>query len=48
MKPEDSKPNMILRDPLFPEPVHVLLATPMDSAVKLIDKPQSLVGGVLA
>lgn len=36
MKSEDLKPNKILRGPLFPEPVQVLIATPMGSAVKLI------------
>ena len=38
MKSEDLKPNKILRGPLFPEPVQVLVATPMGSAVKLIGK----------
>ena len=36
MKSEDLKPNKILRGPLFPEPVQVLIATPMGAAVKLI------------
>ena len=39
MKSEDLKPNKILRGPLFPEPVQVLIATPMGTAVKLIGKP---------
>ena len=38
MKSEDLKPNKILRGPLFPEPVQVLIATPMGTAVKLIGK----------
>ena len=38
MKSEDLKPNKILRGPLFPEPVQVLIATPMGSAIKLIGK----------
>ena len=38
MKSEDLKPNKILRGPLFPEPVQVLVATPMGPAVKLIGK----------
>jgi superfamily II DNA or RNA helicase len=35
---EELKPNKILRGPLFPEPVQVLVATPMGAAVKLIGK----------
>jgi hypothetical protein len=38
VKSEDIKPNRILRGPLFPEPVQVLVATPMGPAVKLIGK----------
>jgi hypothetical protein len=38
VKSEDLKPNKILRGPLFPEPVQVLIATPMGTAVKLIGK----------
>src|ERR1035438_1348967 len=38
VKSEDLKPNKILRGPLFPEPVQVLIATPMGPAVKLIGK----------
>jgi hypothetical protein len=33
VKSEDLKPNKILRGPLFPEPVQVLIATPMGPAV---------------
>ena len=40
MKSEDLKPNKILRGPLFPEPVQVLIASPMGTAVKLIGKPK--------
>ena len=38
MKSEDLKPNKILRGPSFPEPVQVLITTPMGTAVKLIGK----------
>jgi superfamily II DNA or RNA helicase len=38
VKSEDLKPNKILWGPLFPEPVQVLVATPMGPAVKLIGK----------
>ena len=38
MKPEESKPNDVLRGPLFPEPVQVLITTPMGSAAKMLGK----------
>lgn len=38
MKSEDLKPNKILRGPIFPEPVQVIMATPMANAVKLFAK----------
>ncbi len=41
MKSEDLKPNKILRGPLFPEPVQVLIAIPVSSAVTLIGKLRS-------
>lgn len=34
----DIKPNMILRGPLFPEPVQIITAIPMDGAIRLIGK----------
>src|ERR1051325_4396826 len=36
MKPEDLKPGKILRGPIFPEPVQVLVAVPIGDAGKLI------------
>jgi len=38
MKAEDLKPNKILRGPIFPEPVQVIICIPMGEAVKLIAK----------
>ena len=38
MNIEDLKPNIIIRGPLFPEPVQVIVATPMGESVKLIGK----------
>ncbi|HYG35695.1 MAG TPA: helicase, partial [Clostridia bacterium] len=38
MKLEELKPDKILRGPLFPEPVQVILATPMGAGVKLVSK----------
>ena len=38
MKSEDRRPNKILRGPLFPELLQVLIAIPMGPAVKLIGK----------
>src|SRR6516164_6988718 len=35
MQREQLKPNVVLRGPLFPEPVQVILAQPMGQAVKL-------------
>ncbi len=32
------KPNTIIRGPMFPEPVQVLVVVPMGTAVKLIGK----------
>lgn len=32
------KPNRVLRGPLFPEPVQVVVTTPMATAVKLIGR----------
>jgi len=34
----DIKPNMILRGPIFPEPVQVITSIPMGEAIKLIGK----------
>jgi hypothetical protein len=34
----DLKPNMILRGPIFSEPVQVIVAIPMGDSVKLIGK----------
>jgi SNF2 family DNA or RNA helicase len=34
----DIKPNMILRGPIFPEPVQVIILIPMGGAIKLIGK----------
>lgn len=41
MKAEDLKPNNILRGPLFPEPVQVIVIVPMGSSIKLIGKGQN-------
>lgn len=41
MKAEDLKPNKILRGPLFPEPVQVIVIVPMGSSIKLIGKGQN-------
>jgi hypothetical protein len=34
----DIKPNMILRGPIFPEPIQVIIVTPMGDAIRLIGK----------
>jgi hypothetical protein len=36
MKAEALKPNKILRGPIFPEPVQIIVCVPMGDAVKLI------------
>jgi len=38
MNYSDIKPNVILRGPLFPEPVQVITVIPMGEAIKLIGK----------
>lgn len=38
MKAEDLKPNKIVRGPIFPEPVQLIVCIPMGDAVKLIGK----------
>jgi superfamily II DNA or RNA helicase len=38
MKREDIKPNIIVRGPIFPEPVEVITVVPMGDAIKLIGK----------
>ncbi len=38
MNYSDIKPNVILRGPLFPEPVQVIIVTPMGDALKIIGK----------
>ncbi len=38
MRQEQLKPNTIIRGPLFPEPVQVIMAVPMGQAVKLYAK----------
>ena len=38
MKLEDIKPNIIVRGPMFPEPVQVITTIPMGESVKLIGK----------
>ena len=38
MKAEDLKPNKILRGPIFPEPVQIIICLPMGDAVKLVGK----------
>ena len=35
---EDLKPNVVVRGPLFPEPVQVIVAIPMGASVKLVGK----------
>jgi hypothetical protein len=36
MKAEDLKPNKILRGPIFPEPVQIIICISMGDAVKLV------------
>jgi hypothetical protein len=38
MKLDDLKANKILRGPIFPEPVQVIVTIPMGDAVKLVGK----------
>src|SRR5437667_7816361 len=38
MQREQLKPNVVLRGPLFPEPVQVLVTVPLGEAVKVIAK----------
>jgi SNF2 family DNA or RNA helicase len=38
MKQEELKPNVIIRGPIFPEPVQVIVVIPMGDSVKLIGK----------
>ena len=35
---EQLKPNVIVRGPIFPEPVQVIVAIPMGTSVKLVGK----------
>ena len=38
MQPDQLKPNVIVRGPIFPEPVQVLAVVPMGKSIKLIGK----------
>jgi len=38
MHPDQLKPNAIVRGPVFPEPVQVIVATPIGDSVKLVGK----------
>jgi len=38
MLPEDLKPNVTVYGPLFPEPVQIIIASPMGSSVMLVGK----------
>jgi hypothetical protein len=38
MKVNQLKPNIIVRGPIFPEPVQVIVCFPMGESVKLIGK----------
>jgi len=38
MKLQELKPNIIVQGPIFPEPVQVIMATPMGDSVKLVGK----------
>jgi hypothetical protein len=38
MNYSDIKPNVVLRGPIFPEPVQVITTTPMGEAIRLIGK----------
>ena len=38
MNIEELKPNKVLRGPLFPEPVQVIVTVPMNGAVKLVGR----------
>ena len=36
MNPQDLKPNIIVRGPMFPEPVKVIRVVPMGGSIKLV------------
>ena len=38
MKIEELKPNVIVQGPIFPEPVQVIVSTPIGQSIKLIGK----------
>jgi hypothetical protein len=38
VKLDQLNPNKVLRGPVFPEPVHVILVVPMGDAAKLVGK----------
>ncbi len=38
MRIEQIKPNVIVRGPLFPEPVQVIVSIPMGTSIKLVGK----------
>src|SRR3989337_3493836 len=38
MKKEEIKPNIIVRGPIFPEPVQIIVGIPMGDSIKLIGK----------
>ncbi|MFZ3167837.1 MAG: hypothetical protein WA130_09500 [Candidatus Methanoperedens sp.] len=38
MKKEDIKPNIIVRGPIFPEPVQIIVGILMGDSIKLIGK----------
>src|SRR5438093_11731856 len=38
MRPDELRPNVTVRGPLFPEPVQIIVAVPMGTSVKLIGK----------
>ncbi len=42
MKKEEIKPNIIVRGPIFPEPVQIIVGIPMGDSIKLIGKGLSL------
>ena len=38
MQRDELKPNVVVQGPLFPEPVQVIVAAPLGTAIKLIGK----------
>ena len=45
MNPQELKPNVIVRGPMFPEPVKVILVVPMGGSIKLVG--QGMITGLV-